>query len=1043
MTDRRLSTSRSAPAVAGRVPSAPVPFPSAGPAWSPSTGRLDPRQTGATRFAAPSPVPRRSPARVFGAALALLALVAGLPLALLVASGPPPVPTSWPDWSVLARTMGARQLVELLVGVVWLIWLQFVVSVVIEIVAVARGGVLAWQVPLAGPAQRLARSLVAAVLLTAALATPVSAAVHPARGPAVATAQPAPGPGAQPAAGATTDRAEGRADGRADGRAGEKAGLAVDGQGATGQGVIGQGVIGQGHVAASWEADQDLVGLKVYVVQPPQGRHHDSLWEIAQRHLGDGRRYQEIYALNHGRVQPDGRTLQLARLIQPGWLLVMPEDAVGVERYAPPLEDGVVVDPASAAADDEPADPGEGPPASQPVRQAAQQSGSGGEGAGSQGSPGLGGSGSPAETPAAAPGGEMADLAGRTAPTVGEAQPGIVAELGGSGLLGAGLLGVLLLARRRGRGSAVVPAAAEAERWLRVGADPDRAGWLDLALRGLPAACHQAGVAVPNVYAAVLDDVALELLLTPPVPQAAHGWTAVAQGSRWRRERTATLPPTREPSPCPALVSLGRDVAGRDILLQLGAAAGPVAVTGSAAGVTAVTRALAVELATAVWTDPLQVTVVDLPGVSEAVRGGRLGEASVVEAVHRLRNSITGTAPSPPSQSGEWLVPGPRPPGEPVPQHLVLGHDPAPGTQAQLLELSRCGVGILVAGEFPGCTWRLHVDDAGTLTLPELGIGVTASRLGDESLRRLDELLDAAGTPGGFGAHPLAWHPLMPHVGVWPRQAPAVPGGGSAPGPGPAGIDDAAWAAAQARVSVLGPVQVRAPGVLDHARRDQLAELVAFVALHPGGVHPNVVAGALWPRGVTADVRDGAVARARDWLGVDESGGYRLRDDVDGRLSLAPDVVLDWSVLGNLLGRSRAVADTPAEADLLDRALRLIRGPLVGGIETGSYAWLARTDLYRTVPSVVTDAAHRLSELIADGHPQAGAEAAQRGLLVEPADQRLWRDLIRCRFAQRGPEGASAVVNEMTLALARLGAVPEGPTQALLADLVPGTSDAR
>ena len=76
-----------------------------------------------------------------------------------------------------------------------------------------------------------------------------------------------------------------------------------------------------------------LDGHKVYEVRAPAGRHHDSLWAIAERHLGDGRRYQEIYRLNEGRPQPDGRTLHLARLIQPGWRLVMPEDAIGVPRY--------------------------------------------------------------------------------------------------------------------------------------------------------------------------------------------------------------------------------------------------------------------------------------------------------------------------------------------------------------------------------------------------------------------------------------------------------------------------------------------------------------------------------------------------------------------------------------------------------------------------------------------------------------------------------------------------------------------------------------
>jgi len=35
----------------------------------------------------------------------------------------------------------------------------------------------------------------------------------------------------------------------------------------------------------------------------------DTLWGIAETQLGDPLRWHEIYALNDGRVQPDGRTL--------------------------------------------------------------------------------------------------------------------------------------------------------------------------------------------------------------------------------------------------------------------------------------------------------------------------------------------------------------------------------------------------------------------------------------------------------------------------------------------------------------------------------------------------------------------------------------------------------------------------------------------------------------------------------------------------------------------------------------------------------------
>src|SRR5215470_3303531 len=78
---------------------------------------------------------------------------------------------------------------------------------------------------------------------------------------------------------------------------------------------------------------------KMYTVNPPVGRFHESLWEIAHNHLGDGRRYREIFELNSGRVQPDGSRLTIASLIRPGWQLLMPKDAhgPGIEAVTPKL----------------------------------------------------------------------------------------------------------------------------------------------------------------------------------------------------------------------------------------------------------------------------------------------------------------------------------------------------------------------------------------------------------------------------------------------------------------------------------------------------------------------------------------------------------------------------------------------------------------------------------------------------------------------------------------------------------------------------------
>ena len=50
----------------------------------------------------------------------------------------------------------------------------------------------------------------------------------------------------------------------------------------------------------------------------------DTLWAIARRTLGDARRWRDIFDLNEGRRQRDGRQLTDPRLILPGWRLRLP-----------------------------------------------------------------------------------------------------------------------------------------------------------------------------------------------------------------------------------------------------------------------------------------------------------------------------------------------------------------------------------------------------------------------------------------------------------------------------------------------------------------------------------------------------------------------------------------------------------------------------------------------------------------------------------------------------------------------------------------------
>ena len=181
--------------------------------------------------------------------------------------------------------------------------------------------------------------------------------------------------------------------------------------------------------------------------------------------------------------------------------------------------------------------------------------------------------------------------------------------------------------------------------------------------------------------------------------------------------------------------------------------------------------------------------------------------------------------------------------------------------------------------------------------------------------------------------------------------------------------DDAAWTTADVRVGVLGPVEVRTPDSAGSPPPERLAlatEIVAFLALHPSGVHPNVLAGAVWPKGVTDEVRDSNIERVRAWLG----DGRRRQPRRCGRTPTAgsPSARVS-SATGTpalLLPASRAAASPREEIELLRRGLQLIRGESFADVPDGRYAWVAHDDLPRTITRVVVDGAHRLAELRRD-----------------------------------------------------------------------------
>ena len=502
---------------------------------------------GPQRFRAPARSTRPPVWRSVVAGLTLAAIIIGLPAVLLTTVGPPPLPTSLDMSALLVQTVSLDVVVGVLIWVLSLAWLQFTVCTLVEVVSALKGHGVPGHVPLSGGVQSLVRRLVASVLLLGAVSGPVAAAAAPLTeepAPAVSVSQ---GVVSQEPAGDASSAGGTAAASQSDEHGQQYTRYVVDG------------------VELDPQIGSQLVGKRVYIVQPPEGRYHDNLWDIAERNLGDGRAYAQIYDLNAGRVQPDGGCLELARLIQPGWLMVMPEEAVSVGRV-----EAIPTDPA--------------PPAPAPQTPTPQQGGT--------------------RLPVGL-GHELRDVTPVQLPAIGS-------------LLAASLVSVLV-ARRRQLMGVFNEDSAELERLLRVGADESRSRRLNAVLRSLDDLPGS-----PRPYAVAIDDDACYLRMARPLTDAPSPWRAQDEGMIWALPAGHEPPLSDRPCPLPGLVSVGRTPTGADILIDLAFADGDVTVTGDPAMAAEVVSAFALELCTNPWSRDAVVVGSGLSATLHRVAGERM-----------------------------------------------------------------------------------------------------------------------------------------------------------------------------------------------------------------------------------------------------------------------------------------------------------------------------------------------------------------------------------------------------------------------------------
>ncbi|HEY3673049.1 MAG TPA: LysM peptidoglycan-binding domain-containing protein [Acidimicrobiia bacterium] len=868
--------------------------------------------------------------RALGALVLLGVLVVGIPWALVHYIGSP-LPHHIPGWQEIHDTLGQHGipddvLLKALAIVVWISWALLVASLISEAVGVLRGK-SARDLPLTSPFQPIARWLVASIAVGI-----LSTSTRP-----VPTPQPA------LATSLTTVRMNT-----------PTAELVVD-LTAPPPAIP---AVGAGNGAAEPTVVPQPM---VYVVQSG-----DTLWDIAQQHLGDPYRWTEIYDLNQRQPQPDGASLTDPHWIYPGWTLQLP----------------IATPPVSAPAPMTPAPP----PA--PVTPAPVD----------------------VPQPSAVPNGSTDTIVPSTFPTTipsrgaehEHARPeatehvadGTTIPFGvaGSVLVAAGSLGLITLLRRRQLQRRHVGHAlprlsdefAATEIAMRAAAEGTSAPWLDLALRALGAQLRiPPGEPAPQPVAAHLTSDELVITLAEPNARAPKPWTTSAPGWRWHlplSTPTAELEQSAADAcaPMPALVTIGNSPDG-PVMLDL-EACGLVTITGTADEARGLARSAALELAVSPIADELDVLVVGedplvLPSgtlnrvkhvrtISDVVALVAEQAHASIRALDDVKQPTTFTARCANDGSDPW-----------APTVLILDVAPDASEREQLeafVETGGRGLGILAIGNWPDAPWHLHINN-GQIDAPRLGLhGLTATieaqRVEPTVANATVQLFEQANDDSD---ELLVQYDVVDPAPRTDEQLPAVD--------------------APISVHVFGAVHVVGA---TRPLTDIETELVAFLATREHPVDADIVQTALWPDRMVSPKRWwNLVSETRKALGVDRNGEFHLPPLSKGQpLRLAPGVATDLTRIETAFRRVRNEATADAACEL-GRALGDVHGRPFDAKR--GYAWVHANGLASYAEALIADAVHAMAVWCLDhGDVDETLRVIAIGLRASPGNEILYRDLI-------------------------------------------------
>lgn len=961
----------------------------------------------------------------------------------------------------------------------WLVWAVFMVSVFVESSAAVRG-IQAPKLVLAGPLQRWARGLVAALVLAVLIqhsprpaAAGAESSMSSAPPPPVALDAVAPATGliatAQEPPTVTVASEKETSDQIVIVRAGESAWSLAETHFGDGmrwrllweanRGVIqpdGRAWTDPQIIRVGWQVRIPVAGAATTAEPTEVARtvvRGDTLSGIADAELANPARYTEIFEANRDVEQPDGRRLTDPDLILPGWSLRLPS-------AAPPPPPAPGPPPASS----EGGDPAPTPSTEVPTPDTTATSVS----ATSRPAPSSTAT-SPPATRATGPSNRVdrgvdppeGDWIS-TAPTL--------SGIAGAVVLATGLaLRIRFLRRRQAtRGAtartAVSTGKGRAEDAVVAAADVPLVRWAGQHLAQVVLHLDRRAVTGAPVAVELSDTAGLELLWDTAQPHSPQGWTVADGGWAWRLayDPDAPVPVDELPAAIPALVTVGhRD--GRQLMIDL-EAYGTITVSGTDDRVQAFLRSVALELATDQDLADAYVHVVGFdPGVGHL---DRLSTTDVDGALRRLdgvRRSVTETLDVARLDGTFAARTGSA---TPIEASVVVAH-PANGDDAErLLQAAPAhrGIAVIVVGDRSSAPAHIELLDDGTARIEPLGIVFTPVAIPADSVTALDGLLDALNTPppvpgdghrdfgddprrNGAGVGEFSTNGHSPHNGNGHSphngngDGAAVEHGGShtAPEAGetigaellPAGSDGEGIEPALL-VRVLGT-----PGVPDRpdlGRRELI--LTVLLACRRRPIAASAAQDALWGgKPVEPKTVWNVIGATRKALGDLPDGAPVMpsADRTRGTLSVAPGVVTDLTVLHGLVEQARQAPSSEA-IGLLRQGLKLVAGP---PFDAAGFDWAHRDQDVAEACTLIEHATEQLVELALDaGLVDVARDAIVRGLRGLPGNEELYRYRMRVEHRCGNLPGVSGAYDEVVTYLADLETEPSTSTTALYQDLV-------